>query len=207
MFAVAPQPTSSFTNYEHDRYPQPSYYPTRESPPLPSNPSETRKLPPLTTGSTLGSAGWSSTPYPYAAGDIHSPTASYPRSYTNYQTSSSHAGGSYSYHIPVDSNNYHAMNPHSRSGYEEAPRSSSPYGRSSSQMPPPQSGTPPPISPTNEEPSIKKKRKRADAAQLKVLNETYARTAFPSTEERIQLAKLLDMTARSVQIWWAFIIS
>ena len=53
----------------------------------------------------------------------------------------------------------------------------------------------------NEEPVIKKKRKRADAAQLKVLNETYARTAFPSTEERAELAKKLDMSARSVQIW------
>ncbi|KAF8844660.1 homeobox-domain-containing protein [Paxillus ammoniavirescens] len=53
-----------------------------------------------------------------------------------------------------------------------------------------------------EEPVIKKKRKRADAAQLKVLNETYARTAFPSTEERADLAKKLDMSARSVQIWF-----
>ena len=48
---------------------------------------------------------------------------------------------------------------------------------------------------------IKKKRKRADAEQLKVLNETYNRTAFPSTEERIELAKKLGMSARSVQIW------
>lgn len=55
-----------------------------------------------------------------------------------------------------------------------------------------------------EEPTIKKKRKRADAAQLKVLNETYARTAFPSTEERAELAKKLDMSARSVQIWLVY---
>lgn len=54
---------------------------------------------------------------------------------------------------------------------------------------------------TTDEPVIKKKRKRADAAQLKVLNEVYARTAFPSTEERAELAKKLDMSARSVQIW------
>ena len=54
----------------------------------------------------------------------------------------------------------------------------------------------------HDEPAIiKKKRKRADAAQLKVLNETYERTAFPSTEERAELAKKLDMSARSVQIW------
>lgn len=40
-----------------------------------------------------------------------------------------------------------------------------------------------------------------DAEQLKVLNDTYNRTAFPSTEERIELAKKLGMSARSVQIW------
>jgi homeobox protein YOX1/YHP1 len=51
------------------------------------------------------------------------------------------------------------------------------------------------------EPAIKKKRKRADARQLEALNSTYGRTAFPSTEERAQLAKDLDMSARSVQIW------
>ncbi|OBZ68006.1 Homeobox protein HD-10 [Grifola frondosa] len=45
-------------------------------------------------------------------------------------------------------------------------------------------------------------RKRADAEQLKVLNETYNRTAFPSTEERVELAKKLGMSARSVQIWF-----
>lgn len=59
------------------------------------------------------------------------------------------------------------------------------------------SGIPTPV----EEP-VKKKRKRADAAQLKVLNETYQRTAFPSTEERQALAVELDMPPRSVQIWF-----
>ena len=53
------------------------------------------------------------------------------------------------------------------------------------------------------EPIIKKKRKRADARQLSALNEMYARTAYPFTEERQQLAKDLDMSARSVQIWLA----
>ncbi len=57
----------------------------------------------------------------------------------------------------------------------------------------------PPADPA--EPTIKKKRKRADARQLEVLNATYNRTAFPSTEERAALAKQLDMSARSVQIW------
>ncbi|KAI9449406.1 homeobox-domain-containing protein [Lactarius psammicola] len=58
----------------------------------------------------------------------------------------------------------------------------------------------PPTDPA--EPTIKKKRKRADARQLEVLNATYNRTAFPSTEERAALAKQLDMSARSVQIWF-----
>jgi homeobox protein YOX1/YHP1 len=60
----------------------------------------------------------------------------------------------------------------------------------------------PPHAASTPEPSqVKKKRKRADAAQLKVLNEVYARTAFPSTEERHKLAEQLNMTQRSVQIW------
>ena len=64
---------------------------------------------------------------------------------------------------------------------------------------PPLADYEPPVETT--EPQIKKKRKRADARQLEVLNGTYTRTAFPSTEERAQLAKDLDMSARSVQIW------
>ncbi|KAF9792483.1 hypothetical protein BJ322DRAFT_49631 [Thelephora terrestris] len=55
---------------------------------------------------------------------------------------------------------------------------------------------------TQEHPPPKKKRKRADAEQLRVLNEVYARTAFPSTEERQDLAGKLNMTPRSVQIWF-----
>ncbi|KAF8482589.1 hypothetical protein DFH94DRAFT_728289 [Russula ochroleuca] len=59
------------------------------------------------------------------------------------------------------------------------------------------------VPPESQEPTIKKKRKRADARQLEALNRMYARTAFPSTEERQQLARDLDMSARSVQIWLA----
>jgi homeobox protein YOX1/YHP1 len=140
----------------------------------------------------------------FTGNSIRSPTASYPPAYMTYSTNQANV---YSYHIPHD--HVSSMGYQGRSAmYEEAPqiepRSSSPYCRSSgtSHVPPPQSYTPPPISPTSpEEPTIKKKRKRADAAQLKVLNETYNRTAFPSTEERIALAKMLDMSARSVQIW------
>jgi homeobox protein YOX1/YHP1 len=59
------------------------------------------------------------------------------------------------------------------------------------------------VPPEIQEPTIRKKRKRADARQLEALNRMYARTAFPSTEERQQLARNLDMSARSVQIWLA----
>lgn len=48
---------------------------------------------------------------------------------------------------------------------------------------------------------MKKKRKRADANQLKVLNEVYDRNPFPPTAERESLAVQLGMTPRSVQIW------
>jgi homeobox protein YOX1/YHP1 len=51
--------------------------------------------------------------------------------------------------------------------------------------------------------TIKKRRKRANARQLEALNRVYARTAFPSSEEREQLVRELDMSARSVQIWLA----
>ena len=56
-------------------------------------------------------------------------------------------------------------------------------------------------------PVIKKKRKRADARQIEKLDATYARTAFPSTDERAALAKELDMSARSVQIWLPYPLS
>ena len=54
------------------------------------------------------------------------------------------------------------------------------------------------------EPTVsKKKGKRLDACQLEVLNRTYADTPYPSKEMRHQLARDLDMSARSVQIWFA----
>ncbi|EPQ57549.1 homeobox-domain-containing protein [Gloeophyllum trabeum ATCC 11539] len=76
-----------------------------------------------------------------------------------------------------------------------------PYPAPARPIPPPGPAYVEPETPVNES-TIKKKRKRADAAQLKVLNDVYQRTAFPSTEERQELAKKLDMSARSVQIWF-----
>jgi hypothetical protein len=74
----------------------------------------------------------------------------------------------------------------------------------------PYARAPPPLPPASydtqvetQEPAIKEKRKRADARQLDALNKMFAITAFPSTEQRNQLAKDLDMAPRSVQIWLA----
>lgn len=75
--------------------------------------------------------------------------------------------------------------------------------RSTAHATSPYSRHPPAPDATQEHPPPKKKRKRADAEQLRVLNEVYARTAFPSTEERQELALKLNMTPRSVQIWYA----
>lgn len=212
--STSPQLMPAYPYDTHERYsPQPSYgYSSRSTPPVIPSPSDSRRLPPLTTSSPGGDR-WQQSDYgmPTAHGypnNIRSPTASYPTTYVTYP--SSNQASSYSYHLPT--NDHHSMGvPEHRSLFDDLdsrePRSSSrsPYSRGSgsSQVSPPPSYTPPPASPTSpEEPTIKKKRKRADAAQLKVLNETYNRTAFPSTEERHALAKALDMSARSVQIWF-----
>ena len=49
---------------------------------------------------------------------------------------------------------------------------------------------------------FKAPRKRADDTQLAILNDVFERTAYPSTEEREELARRLGMTSRSVQIWF-----
>ena len=216
--SLAPPPTSSFPNYETDeRYPheaQYTYYPpSRSPPPISGNPPEPRKLPRLTT--TTG-AGWHTPPHMPASSNyttgsyIRSPTATYHPEY-DYQASSQGHGYTYQDVHPQDYDDHHhvpSMNTqgHMTTTYEGSHhhhphhhhhhhhRPSSPPIKGSSQVPLPS------ISPTDES-TVKKKRKRADAAQLKVLNETYNRTAFPSTEERLELAKALDMSPRSVQIW------
>lgn len=50
--------------------------------------------------------------------------------------------------------------------------------------------------------SIKGKRKRASASQLKALQSIFESTAFPSTVLRENLARQLGMTPRTVQIWF-----
>ncbi|KAF9159176.1 hypothetical protein DFQ26_006838 [Actinomortierella ambigua] len=54
----------------------------------------------------------------------------------------------------------------------------------------------------NEEFVVKAKRKRANASQLSVLNAAFARSYFPSTEERLRLSKQCKMCPRTVQIWF-----
>ncbi|KAG6850941.1 hypothetical protein H0H93_005810 [Arthromyces matolae] len=214
LYQYSPEPATTYPVYDtHERYSNASQYNyASRTPPLASaHQIENRKLPQLSTNT----GGWQTTSYMtnppnYSnSGNIRSPTATYPNLYAYPPTTQ---GGNYTYlpqdhsHVPISSMNQATFNTDPY-GYAEQPRgdnyrSSSPYGRSSSHTIP-SSTTPPPISPTSQDEStVKKKRKRADARQLKVLNETYNRTAFPSTEERLALAKELDMTARSVQIWY-----
>lgn len=165
-----------------------------------NNPADSRRLPPLST--TPPADRWQHqqqqqqqppfVPQPSfpPTNNIRSPMATYPAPNQFIQQQQQyHQPNPYQYPM-----SHPDLTPHSGL-FDDVQRSNSPFS-------PPDRHPSPPISPTSpEEPTVKKKRRRADANQLKVLNETYARTAFPSTEERIALAKMLDMSARSVQIW------
>ncbi|KAG8791469.1 hypothetical protein FRC12_009119 [Ceratobasidium sp. 428] len=72
-----------------------------------------------------------------------------------------------------------------------------PYPAVSSQASTPRTSHSPEVST-----ETKPKRRRANAAQLRLLNETYARTMFPTTEERAEIARRINMTPRQVQIWF-----
>ncbi|KAJ7909310.1 hypothetical protein B0H13DRAFT_2330476 [Mycena leptocephala] len=194
---AAPQ----FGYYDDTRHSTQSAYNQRPHTVLPGHQSDLRKLPPRSTTPVLGrDERWGSsyqTPAfngaPTRNSHIRSPTASYPASHATAYPSDN------AYGYVSDPSCVSALNPQLTAN---DPRAVSPYGRSSARayISPP---TLPPVSPiSSDEPAAKKKRKRADAAQLRVLNETYARTAFPSTEERLALAKALDMSPRSVQIWF-----
>ncbi|KAG8735193.1 hypothetical protein FRC10_010889 [Ceratobasidium sp. 414] len=82
--------------------------------------------------------------------------------------------------------------PSSRIPRAEAP----PHPIVSSQTPAPRTSHSPEVST-----ETKPKRRRANATQLQLLNETYARTMFPTTEERAEIARRINMTPRQVQIW------
>lgn len=205
---------SSFAAYDNDprqsqySYPAPqqipySSYPSRDqSSSYPINSSDSRILPPINVHNDRGYPGAypsSSTNRPTA--DIYSPVATYPSSsYPQFpsQTTSDPRNYPQSGLMPGSSQS---------SGNHPARRTSLSVDRNSSirstvHATSPYARHPPQAESSDETPQVKKKRKRADADQLKVLNETYARTAFPSTEERQELATRLNMTPRSVQIWY-----
>lgn len=140
--------------------------------------------------------------------EIRSPVAGYPPQYPAYQLNQQ-APYAYS-QMPSD----HTRNVAFPTAYTQSPQTqmgppveratnrakeTHPYTRYSG-TPQTMAYTAEPVPMPAEE--VKKKRKRADAAQLKVLNATYQRTAFPSTEERQSLANELGMPPRSVQIWY-----
>jgi len=72
-------------------------------------------------------------------------------------------------------------------------------GLSQAPYPPPGEPPQPPPQPQSQ---LKPKRKRATSGQLRVLNSVFASTFFPSTELRIALGKELNMSPRTVQIWF-----
>jgi len=57
-------------------------------------------------------------------------------------------------------------------------------------------------SPNPHHPPSKRKRKRENPEQVRVLDEVYARTTIPSMEQQQELAVRLDMTLEEVQIWY-----
>ncbi|PFH53785.1 hypothetical protein AMATHDRAFT_73208 [Amanita thiersii Skay4041] len=218
---TSPQLTSAYPNYETtERYSTLSNYtttayPSRTSSPVGASPGESRRLPPIPSNTTATVERWQQTPYvsttpPNYQSGLRSPTAAYPTVYSNYPTNTQ--TNTFPYLTPQEQAHSQmtalpSASPSAMYGdmgsQRTEPRPASPYDRSASHVTQPNFTQPSTSqSTTTEEPTIKKKRKRADANQLRILNETYARTAFPSTEERLALAKLLDMQPRSVQIWF-----
>lgn len=49
----------------------------------------------------------------------------------------------------------------------------------------------------------KQKRERFNKTQLKLLNDIFIITRYPSTKLRIQIANELNVSQRKVQIWFA----
>lgn len=217
----------SLEHFDTRHQPQSSAYPMRQTPAMPTHHDTLRRAPPITIPQQPRDDPWAAdyinSAYPGNFGltavgpestGIHSPN--YATSYDAPFHSTAHSNAYPSPHPTIDTRHHsHAPHPmhfqadlhqpsHRNSHHTEWGTSQrtdshlvSPYAR-----PPREASNPSPQEPSPVEyPSVKKKRKRADAAQLKVLNEVYARTAFPTTEERQELAQRLDMSARSVQIW------
>ncbi|KAI0823672.1 hypothetical protein BC628DRAFT_496384 [Trametes gibbosa] len=180
-------------------------YPSRSSPNMIGNPHE-RTLPPLNPQSQI---------HPHipmtAAGQVRSPTGGYP-TYSPFPQQHQQQNAFYSNapdlrqlppSVPMPPFDTPSGLTQRRGSLVDRTGPMRPtMGHSASPYPRVPSVAQQPYAPEPQAEPVKKKRKRADAEQLKVLNETYNRTAFPSTEERIELAKKLGMSARSVQIWF-----
>lgn len=193
-------PESTFVpNYEpQDRYgvqsSYPTYVPPRLSPPILQGPTDSRRLPSLSTTSAAGGDRWQqSLPPNCATAGIRSPTASYP-TYTSYPS----GGGAYTY-LPANNLDMNT----DLFDLEPQVRPSSPGLYRTPVVDSSSTPTAPPISPTTtaEQPTIKPKRQRATEEQRSILEETWNRTPFPSTEERNVLAKRTGMPQRRIQIW------
>lgn len=218
----------SYSPIEYDRNPSPPVPPLyqRQSPGLPSDPSSMRRLPPLSIPPSREEI-WTTDhnhipgfPPSFSLQPMPDAGMQSPNSYPGTYDASYHLHPSSPYqplhppsletrhmnhpmHFPGEG---HPPPPHRNAHPAEWPSSSaradshlvSPYARRDMMGHSPQEPSP------VDYPQVKKKRKRADAQQLKILNEVYARTAFPTTEERLELARKLDMSARSVQIWCVF---
>lgn len=72
---------------------------------------------------------------------------------------------------------------------------------STSEYPPSHTG------PASESSGLRRRRRRADAAQLKFLNDMFNHTPFPNTDQRAELAVELGLSPRQVQIWLVFSLS
>lgn len=222
---------SPFDHFDIRHQSQTPAYPLRQSPAIPAHQENLRRAPPITIPQPPPrEVPWSNdyinpsfpanfglnTVGPEATG-VHS--NNYPPNYDTTYHSNAHSNAYPSFHPNIDGRHHihpppHPMHfppemhqpPHRSlhpTEYGGSQRAEShlvsPYARTQRE---PSHSSPQEPSPVGMEfPTVKKKRKRADAAQLKVLNEVYARTAFPTTEERLELANRLDMSARSVQIW------
>ncbi|KAA1474276.1 hypothetical protein DENSPDRAFT_321216 [Dentipellis sp. KUC8613] len=197
--AAQQQPTSYNAYQQRDpRYTQQAYstgYQGRSSPPVSTDPRH--HLPPLNVPAPNTYYAQSGAQVPAALNNVRSPQAAYPPSYPQYQSMQSTG-----YPTTSAARTVTQAAPSYQQGHANVERTSTsrsvasgPYARGAPTIPA--------VDYDIDEPAIKKKRKRADAHQLAILNDTYNRTAFPSTEERAELARKLDMTARSVQIWYA----
>ena len=212
LFSVGQQ--SAFPNNDDPRlqysYPAPQQVPQPYQSyrdPSTSYSNHPTTLPPINvSGSNPRDERWQQNPYGSTSAasrvpeTVFSPVASYPGPSFQYPAQNPPQGilPDPRFSVPVNASTSSSTGG-LRRGAVSVERTAT---RSSAHTTSPYSRHPPASNVSSDHPPPKKKRKRADADQLRVLNEVYARTAFPSTEERQELAAKLNMTPRSVQIWY-----